>query len=146
MGKQRFIGPVGTTARVVVGGALLFVTAWGVDWHEPLLGLVVFPAFASLIQKLRMRVTTEQLDATGGLAFCINCAITVALFVIPFTKVPAALFYGASVLLAAVRGYAGCEVLAISNWLLRRNDQVGCLLFSPIDALEARVVRISKDQ
>jgi hypothetical protein len=28
------------------------------------------------------------------------------------------------------------EVLALSNWLLRRDDQVGCVLFSPIDQLE----------
>jgi hypothetical protein len=39
-------------------------------------------------------------------------------------------------LLAAARGYAGCEVLAISNWLLHRDDQIGCLVFSPIDRLE----------
>ena len=41
-------------------------------------------------------------------------------------------------LVAAARGYAGCEVLAVSNWLLMRNDQIGCALFWPIDALEAR--------
>jgi hypothetical protein len=46
-------------------------------------------------------------------------------------------FLGASMLLAALRGYSGCESLAISNWLLRRNDQVGCLIFSPLDHLEA---------
>jgi hypothetical protein len=36
-------------------------------------------------------------------------------------------------LVAALRGYGGCESLAISNWLLKRDDQLGCLLFSPID-------------
>jgi hypothetical protein len=41
-------------------------------------------------------------------------------------------------LLAAARGYVGCEVLAMSNWLLRRDDQVGCLVFGPIDRLERR--------
>ena len=41
-------------------------------------------------------------------------------------------------LLAAARGYAGCESLAITNWLLRRDDQVGCVVFSPLDAIEAR--------
>ena len=50
-----------------------------------------------------------------------------------------ALFYGSSLFLAAVLGYAGCELPAISNWNLRRDDQVGCFLFSPIDRLEARV-------
>ena len=37
---------------------------------------------------------------------------------------------------AALRGYAGCEVLAMSNWLLGRDDQVGCALFWPLDQLE----------
>ena len=54
------------------------------------------------------------------------------------TSDAALLFYGASMLLSAARGYAGCEVLAVSNWLLRRDDQVGCLVFSPIDQLERR--------
>jgi hypothetical protein len=49
----------------------------------------------------------------------------------------ALIFYGASMLLAAARGYAGCEVLAVSNWMLRRDDQVGCAVFAPVDHLEA---------
>jgi len=45
-------------------------------------------------------------------------------------------FYGTSMLLAAARGYAGCEVLAVSNWLLRRDDQIGCVVFGPVDGAE----------
>ena len=41
-------------------------------------------------------------------------------------------------LLAALRGYAGCEVLAMSTWLLHRDDQIGCLVFWPIDHAEHR--------
>lgn len=55
-----------------------------------------------------------------------------------FTSDAALIFYGASMLLAAARGYAGCEVLAVPNWLLRRDDQVGCVVFAPADALERR--------
>jgi hypothetical protein len=47
-------------------------------------------------------------------------------------------FFGTTMLVAAARGYAGCEALAISNWMLRRDDQVGCLLFEPIDRAERR--------
>jgi hypothetical protein len=57
--------------------------------------------------------------------------------VTPWTSHPTFVFLGASMLLAAWRGYAGCETLAISNWLLRRDDQVGCILFTPLDKLEA---------
>ena len=60
-----------------------------------------------------------------------------ALFLISFTRDAAFLFYGSSLLLAVFRGYAGCEVVAISNLLLRRDDQVGCMVFSPMGRLEA---------
>lgn len=50
---------------------------------------------------------------------------------------PALLFYGGSVLLAVVKGYAGCEILALSNFIRRRDDQLACAVFSPIDALES---------
>lgn len=50
----------------------------------------------------------------------------------------ALIFLGTSMLIVAARGYAGCEVLALSNWLLRRNDQVGCMVFAPVDLAESR--------
>jgi hypothetical protein len=48
------------------------------------------------------------------------------------------IFVGTSMLLATARGYAGCEVLAISNWLLRRDDQLGCIVFALVDLAESR--------
>jgi hypothetical protein len=45
---------------------------------------------------------------------------------------------GASLLLGAARGYGGCEILAFPNILTHRRDQVGCLLYTPIDRAEAR--------
>jgi hypothetical protein len=75
----------------------------------------------------------------------LNAAVFAALYATPwyapplgFTSDAALIFYGASLLLAAARGYAGCEVLAVPNWLLRRDDQVGCVVFAPVDALERR--------
>jgi hypothetical protein len=68
----------------------------------------------------------------------INIGVFFALWLTPdyapalsVTSDAALLFYGASMLLAAARGYAGCEVLALSNWLLRREDQIGCPVFAP---------------
>ena len=57
--------------------------------------------------------------------------------------VPSLIFYGASMLLAAARGYAGCEILAIHNWVTRRDDRMACPVFSPIAAAEATQRRIS---
>ena len=44
-------------------------------------------------------------------------------------------------MLAAIRGYAGCEILAISNFLLNRDDQIGCAAFTPLDLLERHLSR-----
>jgi hypothetical protein len=63
-------------------------------------------------------------------------AVFLVLYLLEPTSDAALLFYGASMWLASVRGYAGCEVLAASNWLLGRDDQVGCALFWPVDQLE----------
>ncbi len=144
--RERAIGLVGTIGRVLLGLAFIYLAVtdfgapeWELAWQGPVLGLVVFPAVLLLFQAVRLRFTNETLNATGGLAFCLNLAVGAVLFSIPFTREAALIFYGASLLLAAARGYAGCESLAITNWVLRRDDQVGCVVFSPVDAVEARM-------
>ena len=62
----------------------------------------------------------------------------VALASNPYTGDAAALFYAATLLVAAWRAQPGCEVTVLSNWILRRDDQVGCPMFAPVDAAEAR--------
>ena len=150
--QQRAIGPIGTVGRVILGLCLILVAVWnpewwgagGLRWYEAVLGLVGFPAAVLLIHWLWLQVSTDRVDATGGLGFCVNLAVGIALVSIPYTRDAFALFLGSSLLLAAAWGYAGCEVTAISNWLLRRDDQVGCVVFSPIDEVEAQLTRKAK--
>lgn len=148
VGRTRSIGAIGTAGRVLLGAGLILVSisgpAWwgnGLQWYEALLGLAVFPAAVLALQWVRLQYTDDQLQATGAVAFCLNLAVGAVLFSADFTRDAVALFAGTSLLLAALRGYAGCEVLAISNWLLRRDDQVGCVVFTPIDAVESQVTR-----
>lgn len=89
------------------------------------------------------RRNRARLQATGPLPHVLNVAVFFALYLTPeyalalsVTSDAALVFYGVSMLLAAARGHAGCEVLAVPNWLLGRDDQVGCLLFAPFDLLE----------
>jgi hypothetical protein len=136
----RAIGLVGTIGQIALGLFLLYTAyLYRIQLIDAALGLIVFPAGLLLWQQWRLRYTQEQLKATGPVGFAINFAAGLVLFLIPATRVATLLFYGLSLLLAAIRGYAGCEVLAISNWLLKRDDQVGCVVFSPIDAVEDRL-------
>lgn len=146
-GANRSIGPIGTALRVCVAVALLFLAVtdvggdltWSIDWWQILLGLVGFPLLLTSLQRLRLRYTQAPLRETSHLGFCLNLVIGAALVLFPPTRAATLLFLGASLLVAAWRGYAGCESLAISNWLLRREDTVGCVLFSPIDEGEKRL-------
>jgi hypothetical protein len=140
-GEPRGIGPLGTTARVLVAGLLLGSVTWGHltrGFHPSawLLGLVGFPALLLAGLWLRARRAPTPLRATGPAGHALNLAVLLALYLWEPTSDAALLFYGAAMLLAAARGAAGCEVLAASNWLLGRDDQVGCAVFWPLDHRE----------
>jgi hypothetical protein len=149
--RMRAIGPAGTAARILLGGYLVgsVVEAEISDGFTPLLwavGLLAFPGVVLAAQWVRARRGAGRLDATGPLAHLVTLAGFMALTLIPeynraidATGDAAVIFVGMSMLLAAARGYAGCEVLAISNWLLRRDDQLGCIVFAPVDLAESQV-------
>jgi hypothetical protein len=147
IGRPRAIGRWGTTARGLVGVALLAlgVIAGGgwIAWWQLALGIVGMPALVLVAQFARLGVTKRPLSQTDHLAHCLNCAVVAGLLTASATRDAMLVFLGSSMLIAAARGYGGCETLAISNWLLRRDDQVGCLLFGPVDQLEARSDRRS---
>jgi hypothetical protein len=76
-GRGRGIGPLGTTARVLVGGVLVAGVTWGhltSGFHLSawLLGLVGFPAVVLAGLWLRTRRTSTPLRATGPLAHGLN--------------------------------------------------------------------------
>jgi hypothetical protein len=154
--RGRQIGGIGTAARTVIGVVLIayglvggkVVTnhghfQMGFSLLSVVVGLVAFPLLLLAWQWLRSRGGAGQLLATGSIPATLNIAVVIALFLTPWYAPPLAftsgavmIFVGASMLLAAIRGYGGCELLAVSNWALRRDDQLGCLVLSPIDAAE----------
>jgi hypothetical protein len=147
--EDRGIAVWGTVARVAVGTALVASVLYGHaarGWHPVawLLGLLVFPVVVLGGQWWLARRHPAPLRAVGPLGHVINLAVFLALYLtwwyapgLDVLSDAALLFYGGSMLVAAVRGYAGCEVLAVSNWLLRRDDVVGCAPFGVLDRLES---------
>ena len=129
-------GPWGRAARLAVGATLvaLAVAYWQATWSDVLIGLVALPLLATVLMLLRRRSAAPiRLGAAGHLVPLAHIAVTVSL--VPDA---AALFYGSMTLVAALQGNGGCEVTALSNWLRERDDQIGCPLFAPFDALDAR--------
>ena len=114
---------------------VLAVTLFRADLRDVVLGVVVLPAAATLLLALRGRAAPPlRLGAAGHLVTIV--IVLVLSFV--FRGATVLLFYGSTMLLAAVSGSGGCEVTAVSNWLRGRDDQIGCPLFAPFDALDRR--------
>ena len=142
--RRRRIGPLATGLRVAVAVGLLFLAggadgpSWGVEWYDLVGGLVALPALTILLGLAARRYAARPLRFTGPAGHVLNCVVIVALVVNPYTGGAATLFYATTLLVAAWRGQPGCEITVLSNRTLGRDDQVGCPLFAPIDALEAR--------
>jgi hypothetical protein len=147
---KRKIGIIGTTARVVVGTWMAGSALYGHIVRGPfqplpwIIGLVLIPALFLTWQWARALRHPSRLKANGPIASTINIIIFFYFWLwtpswISFMSDAVLIFYGVSMLIAAVRGYAGCESLAISNWLLQRDDQLGCLLFSSVDFAERKL-------
>jgi hypothetical protein len=135
--SARQIGPIGTIARVVGGVVAVAVPIGlaGLTWLEAVIALVALPLLAGLAAPL-----ARHTRAPGCALLCAMVLANAGL-VAPTSangNVTIWMWLGASMLLAAARGYGGCEALAIPNLLTGRRDQIGCLLYSPIDSLERR--------
>jgi hypothetical protein len=138
MNHRRAIGPAGTVARIGAGfAAIAIALVGGVDWWSVPLGLVAIPLVATLGHAALVRRHPEALRRIDQAGACATALLVAPFLILPYTSEATWLWLGVSMVLAAARGDAGCEVLAISNWLLRRNDTVGCLVFTPIDRAEA---------
>src|SRR5919109_1404431 len=150
--NNREIGPIGTLARVV-GGVLAFaipIALSGLGWWDLAAGLVGLPLVAAVVY-LVVRAGYERwvpggLAAQSGTCWGAACWLTAAVLAVfitvaavtPVSGTAFWLWIGVSLLLGAARGYGGGEILAFPNILTGRRDQVGCLVYTPIDRAEAR--------
>jgi len=146
---RRHIGPLGTIARLGLGGYFVGSVIYGEATHgsflHPIylmrwaLGLIALPLVVLIWHWLRARRNPGHFKNVGPLGITFNFGLFWVLYFIPATSDMALIFYGTSMVVAGLRGYSGCEILAISNLLLGRDDQIGCAVFTPIDLLERKV-------
>jgi hypothetical protein len=144
----RDIGPIGTGSRLVVGAfvAAVPVAAWGIGWWDIAAAVIAFPLIAAaayawvivLRRAAASRLARVHHIWAGLVLLLVIGAATLVTFLTPADAVAIWVFFGGSMLVAAVKGYGGCEVLALPNAISGRRDQIGCILYGPIDAAEAR--------
>jgi hypothetical protein len=150
--RARQIGPIGTVSRAVGGliATAVPIALSGIAWWDLVAALVALPlvtlAASALVTGAYERYAPESLARRHSICSGPGCVLVatvlgagIALAVAtPVSEVAIWSFFGVSMLVAAVRGYAGCEVLAIPNAITGRRDRIGCVLYTPIDVAEAR--------
>jgi hypothetical protein len=151
-GRSRDIGPIGTVSRAV-GGLIAIavpIALSGLGWWDVGGALIALPLITAALNALVMsgykRFAPESLARRHSICSGPACVLVAAVvgvgialsIVTPVNEAAIWSFFGVSMLAAALRGYAGCEVLAIPNAITGRRDQIGCVLYTPIDAAEAR--------
>ena len=150
---RREIGPIGTAARLVGGvtAVALPIALGGFGWWDAAAVLVALPLVASgaavLVTAGYRRLAPDALarrqaicsgPACWLIAMAIGAAVAIDILTPASGEVALWVWLGGSMLVAAARGYGGCEVLAIPNLITGRRDQIGCILYTPIDRAEAR--------
>ena len=153
--RGRALGPVGTAARGFAGGLLILVpiASDGLARWDAFGALIVLPALSLALDRLLAAVVTRLAEATGRLAsdvtrtwsihlsalVLILASATALTYVTPIDAGAIWLFLGVSLLVAGVRGDAGCEAVAIPNAIFRRRERTGCVAFALVDSLEGRL-------
>jgi hypothetical protein len=151
--QERAIGPIGTGSRIVGGlvAIALPIALAGFGWWDAAVALLALPvvatAVAALVVAAYRRLAPGALTQPAAICSGPTCWVVAGVvaayvgitFITPVNGGTAFwVWIGASLLIAAARGYGGCEVLAMPNLITGRGDQIGCLVYSPIDRAEAR--------
>lgn len=117
--------------RVVAASAANQVEVWAV-----VLGLTIF---YGLVHWLVGRYLGGLHPWLGALVLVVG-PIALLLQLGPKPSAGVILYIGLSLVLIAARGEPGCEVLAIPAAISRRPTHLACLIFSPLDWIEHRLL------
>ena len=150
--KPRRAPPVGRALRTLLGVVLL-VYAVPTYFRVPvpiavealalMLGLVGVYSLIHIVVARRIVTFGPSLEAI------VVFTTLVALYLAGSSGLPiighgkgqlaAVTFLGISLVIAGVRAVPGCEVMAIPTVLFRKNAELACLIFSPLDRLERKL-------
>ena len=156
--EARRAPPLGRALRVVLGVVLVAYVA-PVYFRVParvsveslllILGLIGVYSLIHFAVARRMLVVFSPRLATVAVH-----VLLVALYVTGSSRLPifgygagqlaAVAFLAISLVVAGVGGVPGCELMAIPDAFFRKDTELGCLVFSPLDKLE-RKLRSKRD-
>ena len=134
--------PVSRILRFLLGAAMVWSTPPILEagWNAAGRVALVFLGLTGLYAFLHYVVGRYfgGLNRWLGALLAVGPVLGVAVLGDAFT-VSAILYIGISLLIIALQGDPGCEVMAIPRLIMGRRTHLACLLFSPLDWVEERI-------
>ena len=138
--------PVSRALRLLSGGWLLYVTA--VNMHRPnwKTALIISCTFVAVFvyYALLHRLIGPRLFKWAVLVKAVTILpVAVVIFSLQISAIQLGIlvFFGVSLVVQALRGDRGCEVMTLPTLAFRRQAYFPCLLFSPLDRFEESIYR-----
>ena len=136
--------PIGRLLRFVVGGlllALVFPYYRAENWVSIVITLGVALGLVALYLLIHLFIWNYLPSLNQYLGALLAWVPGLLLFVLGGVhgQVAVVTYVGVSLLLASARADPGCEVMSIPNLIFEMPAHLACLVFSPVDWLEAKM-------
>jgi hypothetical protein len=148
---------VGRVLRILIGFVLIVYVApvyFQVPARVSVGSLLLILGLIGIYSLLHITVSQRIVPFGPGLGAVVANGLLVVLYFIGTTgllivgrgagELAAVTFLGISLVVAGVRAVPGCELMAIPGVFFRKNSELACLIFSPLDKLE-RKLRSKRD-
>ena len=136
--------PIGRILRFVLGALMLGLVAPNIvraSWTTDaiIVGVIVVLLAGYTAIHLAVWRFTPNLNRWLGAVLAVAPAALVFVLGDGIGQVSAVTYVGGSLLIDSINGDAGCEVMAVPGIMCKKRTHLACLLFSPLDWLEAKL-------
>ena len=137
--------PVGRILRFLMGGFMLAMIAPAIASATPMSGAMIAGTIVALLigyTAIHLAVWrfAPDLNRWLGAVVAVTPAVLLFLFGGGIGQVSAVGYIGGSLLIDSINGDAGCEVMAIPGMICGKRTHLACLVFSPLDWLEDKLL------
>src|SRR6516165_7213837 len=142
----------GRALRILLGLALILYVApvyFRIPARVAIVSLLLVLALIGVCCLIHVLVARRVFSAGPGVGAVVTSGLLIAVFIAGSSglaivdhgkgQLGVITFLGLSLIVAGLRAVPGCEVMAIPNLFLRKNADLPCIIFSPLDQLERKL-------
>ena len=138
--------PIGRILRFLMGGVLIALTVPNIvqaafATNAMTAGVILALLAGYTVIHLAVWRFATDLNRWLGAVLALTPVALLYVFGGPIGQIASIGYIGGSLLIDSLNGDAGCEVMAVPGFLLKKRTHLACLVFSPLDWVETKLTR-----